>query len=257
MENNSTFFYNQTINIFTDASCLTLKPNRGDVQSTSPGFLATYGGRIIASGLEAYIGENSMYGESKAIEIAIDWCIHAASSGIFVPQGYSIFSDNNPTIQKICNTLISWFNILENKESNGILPREKMSVVSFEANAYNAAFSIFTSGLPIRLFYVVSHVNLRPFSHVKQQEKFLRINKPIHGDLSDDLTIAILHEQATFNNMVDIMTRNYLIRNQNQIEQDINYLNSDIDFNNKIVPIRWPFLSQQVSRYLYQPLFLN
>lgn len=243
MSLNSTFSYNQTINIFTDASCRTLKSIKFDkVSATSPGFIATYGGRILATGLEVYLGENSMYGESKAVELAINWCIDAASKGIYVPKGYSIFSDNYPVIQQICNTLISWFDILQRQDEKGLIPRSKMTSLNWEANAFNAALTIFTSGLPIRLFHVKGHINLRPFSHIKQKDTFVRLNSPYHGDLVDEIDIPILHDQATFNNMVDMMTHNFLIINQQIIEKDLDNTEGMIDLSEtKFLPVRWPF----------------
>lgn len=257
----STFFYNQTINIFTDASCISLKPAKyNNVDATSPGFIATYGGRIITTGMEIYLGENSMYGEAKAIEIAVNWCIYAASKGIYVTKGYSIFSDNYSVIQYMCNTLIQWFDILQRQDEKGLLPRNKMTSLNWEANAFNAAFSIFTSGLPIRIFHVKGHVNLRPFSHIKQKDTFLRLNEPYHGNLVDEIDIPILHDQATFNNMVDMMTRNFLINNQQRIESDIDQTEGMIDFSeNKIIPIRWPFSIKTVPEKfkMYSSLLLS
>lgn len=245
----STFFYNQTINVFTDASCLILKPVKYDqINATSPGFIATYGGRIITTGMEVYLGENSMYGEAKAAEIAINWCIYAASKGIYVPKGYSIFSDNYAVIQQICNTLISWFDVLQREDERGLLPRNKMTSLNWEANAFNAAFTIFTSGLPIRIFHVKGHVNLRPFSHIKQKDTFIRLNEPYHGNLVDEIDIPILHDQATFNNMVDMMTRNFLMHNKQRIEDDIDKVEGMIDFSeSKLMPVRWPFSIRPLS----------
>lgn len=241
----STFFYNQTINVFTDASCIVLKPDKfNKVEATSPGFIATYGGRIITTGMEVYLGENSMYGEAKAIELAVNWCVYAASRGIYVPKGYSIFSDSYSVIQTIYNSLTEWFNMLQ-REEKGLLPRNKLTSLNWDANAFNAAFTIFTSGLPIRVFHVKGHVNMRPFSHIKQQNTFIRLNEPFHGNLEDEITIPILHDQATFNNMVDMMTRNFLVYNKTKIEKDIDSVEATLDFSEaKLSPIRWPFIMQ-------------
>ena len=263
MESNATFFYTKTINVFTDASCLEMRPAKIDkVPSTSPGFIATYKGRIIASGMEIYLGENSMYGEAKAVELAVNWCIYAASKGLYVEEGYSIFSDNLPVVQYIYNTLKGWFDQVENKLGLAILPRGKMTTINWEANAYNAAFSIFASGLAIRLFYTKSHVKLNPFSLSEPQKKFVNLNRSIHGDLSNEINKAIMHDQATFNNMVDIMTRNFLSLNQEQIENDIDAAEGLIDFsNNKPLPIRWPFIipaidQKPMQQKIYAPLML-
>ena len=262
MDSNATFFYTQTINVFTDASCLEMKPvTINKVPSTSPGFIATYRGRIITSGMEVYLGENSMYGESKAVEIAVNWCIYAASKGLYVPEGFSIFSDNLPVVQYICNTLIGWFEQIEKKDSV-IKPRGKMTTINWESNAYNAAFSIFTSGLAIRLFYTKSHVKMDPFSHSEPQKKFINLNRSLHGDLSEEVNRVIMHDQATFNNLVDLMTRNFLVLNKQQIETDIDNAKDLIDFGpSKLLPIRWPFLipslPQSTQQMSYAPLLLN
>lgn len=264
MESSATFFYTQTINVFTDASCLEMTPNAfTKVPSTAPGFIATYKGRIITSGMEIYLGENSMYGESKAIEIAVNWCIYAASKGLCVPEGFSIFSDNLPIVQYICNTLIGWFKELEKTDQSTMTPRgSRMTSIDWQANAYNAALSIFTSGLIIRLFYTKAHVNMQPFSHKELRSKFISLNKPIHGDLSEEVDRTIMHELATFNNMVDMMTRNFLIVNQNQIESDIDHAKDLVQLgNNKKLPIRWPLYCLQspimTNNFLSSPVLLN
>ena len=263
MESNATFFYTNTINVFTDASCLEMKPVKiNKVPSTSPGFIATYRGRIITSGMEVYLGENSMYGEAKAVELAVNWCIYAASRGLYVSEGFSIFSDNLPVVQYICNTLIGWFEQIDQKTGTPIRPRGKMTTMNWEANAYNAAFSIFTSGLAIRIFYTKSHVKMNPFSHSEPQKKFVNLNRSLHGDLSDEVNKYIMHDQATFNNLVDLMTRNFLVINKKQIEADIDSADGLIDFSpNKLIPIRWPFLipslPQSTQQLSYAPLLLN
>lgn len=133
--------------------------------------------------------------------------------------------------------------MLNSKERADIISKGKVNAITWEDIVFNSAFSIFTSGLPIRLFYVSAHVNLRPFSHIKAQEKFLKLNEPNHGDLSNEITAQILHEQSTFNNMVDMMTRNFLVVHKQDIENDINMIEEDIDLaNDKIEPLRWPFV---------------
>lgn len=258
MPSNASFFYNKTINVFTDASCKELKPVKlSSVKATAPGFVATYAGRILATGLEVYLSEHSMFGEAKAIELAVEWCKVAASRGLFLPDGYSILSDNAPTIQKIYNLLTSWFNMINKGQSLDVIRQNKVSnAVTWDDFAFNTAFNIFTSGLPIRLFYVSSHSNLRPFSPTKPKEKFLRVNNPMHGDLSQDIDEIILHDFATFNNIVDIMTRNYLTLHKSNIENDIDTYLDTIDIStNKLQPVRWPFVSRY--RELSSPLLLN
>lgn len=255
MPSNASFFYNKTINIFTDASCIELRPKKINVvKATSPGFVGTYAGRILATGLEVYLSEHSMFGEAKAIELAVEWCKVAASRGLFLPEGYSILSDNAPNIQKIYGLLTSWFDASNQGKTNDIVRLNKITnAITWDDLVFNAALSIFTSGLPIRLFYVSAHSNLRPFSPIKPKEKFLRVNNPMHGDMTNDIDEVILHDFATFNNIVDIMTRNYLTLHKTSIENDIDTYFDTIDIScNKIQPVRWPFITYKGS-----PLLLN
>lgn len=247
MVSNATFFYTHTINVFCDASCIEIRPMMYQkFNATSPGFIATYRGRILATGMDIYLLENSYYGEAKALDLAVNWCIYAASRGLYVPEGFSIFSDSLSGIQAIHKKLIEWFEMIEKKQKLDITNKSRCDVMNSDDIVFNTAYSIFTSGLTIRLFYVAGHVPLRPFNGQKAQEKFLALNEQFHGDLTEEMTIQIAHEQATFNNMVDLMTRNFLVVHKQDIENDIDTREDADILLNKAGAIRWPFVTTPV-----------
>jgi hypothetical protein len=82
-------------------------------------------------------------------------------------------------------------------------------------------------------------------------------NKRYHNELSKDIVNQyVVYEMATFNNMVDIMTRNYIFRNKEFIKNDIERAGESIALGgNKEIPIRWPFIVSNVPtlhNYLQQ-----
>jgi hypothetical protein len=50
---------------------------------------------------------------------------------------------------------------------------------------------------------------------------------------------------ATFNNVIDLMTRNYLFRNLYLIQEDIDRAGDAVPLGyKKKIPVRWPFILQ-------------
>lgn len=257
MSNRAVFFYRDSINIFCDTSDKEINTVYGKFKTTCAGFIATYQGRIITSGMEVFIDDDTLFGESKAVETSVYWAHVAASHNIIVSDGFSIFSDSSTTVGGICNLLFSWYDRLNAEQRMGLVQSgPKNPGVTWEDNVYNAAYSIFTSGLPIRVLYCPGHVAVynRPFAYKKQEEKFLRVNERFHGDLSNEIDINILHDMATYNNLVDMMTRNYLFINKDTIEKDVNNFGSVVGLatGNRYFPIRWPFTSAQIPNYMHR-----
>lgn len=249
-----TFFYRDCINIFTDTSDRTLKTARGEFKATCCGFAATYQGRMMESGIEVWIDEPTIFGEAKGVELAMGWILFAAARGLRPPIAYNIFTDNHAVVAQVNNYLIDWFYNLNEQQRCELVYKGRQSGVSWENVTYNVAYTIFTSGLPIRVFYTPGHVPVWnvPFKAFQQNsKKFNDLNERYHGSLMSELQTYVTFEMATFNNVVDLITRNYLFRNLYLIEEDIDRAGNTIHLGaDKQLPIRWPFIMSNIPNYI-------
>ena len=241
-----TFFYKDCINVFTDTSDRTLQTVRGEFKATCCGFASTYQGRIIDSGLEVWLDESTIFGEAKGVELALGWILFAAARGLRPPTAYNIFSDNHAVVAQINNYLIDWFYNLSQNERTELIYKGRDYAITWENVCYNIAYTIFTCGLPIRVFYTPGHVptwNV-PFKSFKTyREKFTDLNRKYHGDLYTEVETYITFEMGTFNNVVDMITRNFLFRHLYLIEEDIARAGDSVVLGSqKKLPVRWPFV---------------
>lgn len=249
-----TFFYRDCINLYTDTSDKQLRTARGEFKATCCGFMATYQGRVMESGLEVWIDEPTIFGEAKGVELALGWVLFAAARGLRPPTAYNIFTDNQPVISQVNNYLIDWFYNLNERQKMDLVYKGRQNCITWENVVYNIAYTIFTSGLPIRVFYTPGHVpvygtSFRSFDMYK--DKFNNINERYHGNLMSEMDSYITYEMGTFNNIVDLMTRNFLFRNVFLIQEDINRVGDLVQLGDeKKIPVRWPFIFSNVPNYI-------
>lgn len=248
-----TFFYRDCINIFTDTSDKTLKLARGEYKATCCGFVATYQGRMIDSGMEVWIDECTNFGEAKGVELAIGWILFAAARGLRPPTAYNVFTDSHTVMAQVNNYLIDWFYNLSQTQKTDLVYNGRQNGITCENITYNIAYTIFTSGLPIRVFYTPAHVPVWnvPFRGFQQSnKKFNDLNERYHGPLNAELQTYITFEMATFNNVVDLTTRNYLFRNLYLIQEDLNRAGDSIPLGSaRKIPVRWPFVMIDPPNY--------
>ena len=257
-----TFLYNECINIYTDASCKELDTVLGKVSSTCSGFMATYNGYALSMRLEVYIDEYAIFGEAKAVQMATQWILNTQSrytSPNNRPTAINIFSDNNAVVGKVNSYIAKWLSLLEKSNGRQIELRYDGDggMTSWDYAAYLAAINIMYSHLPVRVFYTPGHMNiwngmLKNADSAKN--KMIEINSNYHGDISEELEPYVVHEAATFNNVVDITTRNCLYRNKYNIEGSINAVKDSLIIGtHKPYTIVWPFSFQSAPAALQQP----
>ncbi len=248
-----TFFYRDCINIFTDTSDRTLKTARGEFKATCCGFAATYQGRLMESGLEVWIDEQTLFGEAKGVELALGWILFASARGLRPPTAYNIFTDSHSVVAQVNNYLIDWFYNLSQNQKTELVYKGRQDGITWENISYNIAYTIFTSGLPIRVFYTPGHVPVWnvPFKAFQgTNRKFNDLNERYHGTLIGELQTYITFEMATFNNVVDLMTRNFLFRNLYLIQEDIDRAGDRVPLGyDKKIPVRWPFVMIDPPNY--------
>lgn len=230
------------MNIFTDASCKEITTSKGKFNITCPGFIATFQGRIAGSGLEVYIDESSVFGEAKGVELAVNFARHFSSRYTNFPC-INIFTDNLTVMNRIADHLKDWFDSTDDQYKMSVVQGGLARVVNWEHICYNSALMIFTSNVPIRVLYTPGHVNIfvSPPPLKDAVNKTVKHNVKSHGDLAEEIKAYVAHDSATFNNMVDLMTRNFLFYHRPQIEQDIDNAGDRVCLGeDKFFPVRWP-----------------
>ena len=111
-------YYDDSINIFTVTSDKKINTSKfGELKLTCPGFVSTYKSRVLFQGADIYVDEYTIFGESKAIEMATNWCINFVNSTNY--RGYfNIFSDSLSSVAAINNFFIEWIYYLNSGEKN-------------------------------------------------------------------------------------------------------------------------------------------
>ena len=257
-----TFLYDECINIYTDASCKELDTVLGKVSTTCSGFIPTYKGHVLGVGLEVYIDEYAIFGEAKAVQMATQWILNNQSRYTYHnnrPTAINIFSDNNAVVGKVNSYLAKWLSLLERNNGEPVVLRYDGDggMTSWNYAAYMAAVDIIYSHLPVRVFYTPGHMNIwngKLTNAESAKNKMVEINTNYHGDISEEIESYIIHEAATFNNVADITTRNYLYRNKYNIEASINALKTTLVLGpHKPCTIVWPFVFPTPPAALQQP----
>lgn len=224
--------YYNSINIYTDTSDKRVKDIKGidEIKLTCPGFIATYNSKILYQASLILIDEYTIVGEAKAIEMAINWI------GYMITRGcrfrFNIFCDNFPVTILINNVINNFSNTL--KED---------TVAKIICN--NVARSIMLSTNSISVYYVPGHIEVKNNleSINKYKKKFIEYNSKIHKNLDNVMDSLILFEAATFNNIIDLTTRNFLYQHIDQITEDLKSI-PDLEVfikNKNINLIAWPF----------------
>ena len=244
-----TFLYNECINIYTDASCKELDTDLGKIQSTCAGFMATYNGYALMIGFEVYIDEYAIFGEAKAIQMATQWVLSTQYRYMAPnsrPTAINIFSDNNAVVGKINSYIAKWLNLAANGKQIEPKYNGDGGMTSWDYIAFMAACNILGCNIPVRVFYTPGHLNiwnggLKNGDSAKS--KMVEINSHYHGDIAEEIDPYVIYEAATFNNVVDIMTRNFLYRNKYNIEASINAVQESLIIGpNKPYSLKWPFV---------------
>lgn len=218
---------NMPLDIFTDTSTTTINTVRGQVQVVCSGFMALFGFVPAHTSLTVYIDEPTVYGEAKGIETAISWAKWFLGRSLVRPP-VRFFSDSLSTLQKISADYKKYTeDIQKGRDATEVVDmRNKFS--NYTADIFT---SIFNSGLEIYMYYAPGHMPIydrEQFARKlkKYQDKFMHNNKYLlfaqnHGSLCDYNGLLYL---GTYNNVIDISTRNFLLQYRPFIENDVNIL---------------------------------
>lgn len=238
------------LDIFTDTSSITVKTRLGgDINVVASGFIPVFNFMPLQPTITTFVGETVPCGETKGIDMAIDWVkwFTSRSSHKF---SIRIFSDSLPSLQKISQGL-NYVNHLQNPNN--------MDNSDFKVNVHDKfamyseaiALNIVSSGLDISLIYTPGHVPVYDNQLFKKQarkfiDKFIDNNnrftsfKPKNIDILANFNGC--YYMGVYNTQVDLMTRNYLFQFRPFIEADVRALADQGYFNQADYSVKqWPF----------------
>lgn len=243
-------FYNdlrlmQSVNIFTDVSTTMVKPKNSDnaIIVNSLGMLVTYNSLIPCQTIRILVDEHNVFGELKAIELAVMWCISHANPNF--PYYYNIFTDSQTSVASINGYLSNYF-VNKTKSAFNLLKNTHTHKDQYKTNFENVskiiAYLIVTQRLPIRIIYTPAHVDLEKYNKdktlIKAINKFKNLNKYFHFDINQNEMYMIL----SGNHAIDYLSRAYLLNNLNYIKQDIDRTSYYIQYGiRRDIPLVWPY----------------
>ena len=214
------------VNIYTDTSDRIININDNEIRITAPGFIVTYNSRIIFQLIYIYVDAYTIFGEMKAIDMALDWINYMQSIGNRFK--YNIFCDNNPV------TIILNKGLIKNETNKSDSPTKILGNIIVD--------KIKKSNALITIYYVPGHIPVNNgFGFSKHKKKFFEFNSVYHNNLKYVLNDQMIFEAATYNNVIDMTTRNYLFQNMNYIIQDLYNMDLSLILRNKNNPSIWPF----------------
>lgn len=235
----------ESVNIFTDTSTSTINLNEQNITINSIGMMVSYGSTIPCQSMKILVDEHNVFGEIKAIELAVMWCITHANPTF--PYYYNIFTDSQTSVQAINGYLSSYFKnnkpkYKENKIYNLLNTNNiKNGKTNFDNVAKIIAYLLVTQRLPIRIIYTPAHIDLEKNKDGELRKaisKFIKINTNFQFSLNTNEMYFIL----AGNHSIDYLTRGYLLNNLEYIKNDINRTRDFIRYGIKRdIPLVWPY----------------
>ena len=254
--------YKQSLNIYTDTSEKELIIGKDKIKVQCCGFIVTNRGQFIDCRLEIWIDEPTIFGEARGIAMAYEWLVNNYTKYYYSAFPFNIFTDSSAAQANINNQLIHWFYDLNDADRFYVINSYyKYPWKEWKDITYNVAKDILKTRIPVRIFWVAGHVPIYKQSFMqsdydKFKSKFNEINSKYHGDLTNDIEDDnIVYEMATFNNMIDLYTRNFLIRNINTIHQQVQD-NYDM-IKKSLNSVSWPFYIPNNNDTDYSKMILS
>lgn len=226
-----TFFYNNAINIYTDASITT----KNSENIGAPGFLLYRGNDLCEVKKLVIHNCNNNFGELYAIKLALEYGISYCYSGNpnEKPLPLNIFSDSLISVTSIKKWLVTWSNnskdrILMNNQNNAVKNQnillDIMNIVLF----FNTN---------INIYHVTSHLKPNRIENINLfRKKFFEINGIYIKDIN------LIRHMICCNNHIDEVTRLHLKR----VTSNENY---DPEKHKLIYPIKWFPTKEDIENY--------
>lgn len=234
----------ESVNIFTDVSTspIDLAEKSKSISVNSIGMLVSYNSTIPCQSIKILIDEHNVFGEIKAIELAVMWCI--AHSNPTFPFYYNIFTDSQTSVQAINGYLSNYYVNQSNftrKKIYNLLDANDNNKTNFDNVAKIIAYLLITNRLPIRVIYTPAHIDLEKNKDGELKRainKFYSNNKYFRFSININEMYLIL----SGNHAIDYLTRAYLLNNLEYIKKDIKKSENYIQYGIKRdIPLVWPY----------------
>lgn len=224
----TTFSYHNTLNIFTDAS-ITKYTDNGWI--TCAGYIVVDNGIIIDSGKQIIHNATSCYGEIYAIKMAIE-----AISKLGIKKSINLFSDSQISILGLKTRIYNWYQ----NQINRTLMTNTREPVSSQEVYLDIMRMIIQYGIQINLYHIPSHIRLNNDKDMKRFKDLFYANDS-SMDVVDD---RIIEEIINCNNIIDNMTRDYLVKITRCKDYD-----PDRYMKYSIIPLIWFPKPQDLQTY--------
>ena len=196
------FFYNNAVNVFTDASTARIKVKGKEINVVCPAYVATIGGGIVEYGSTIISDTTNSYGEIYALLMGISSLAKYKNSDLFL----NVYSDSEISVKGLTTWITSWYNtgkqyyILRSKSGAPVVNQEIfLEIIRCLAN----------TDIHINILNVLGHTDSE---NVAQMIKFQRYFYKENNIRLHSIPIEYLQEMAKFNDLVDNMSRNALYK---------------------------------------------
>lgn len=189
-------FFN-AINTYTDASMVV---DRYGKKLTCAGFATVYHGQVIDHGVKIVHNVTNNYGEILAIYMGIANLLSYKENDAFL----NLFSDSQISVSGLKEWIYSWVrdmdrNTMELKNSTGVKVANQeifMNIVNY----------IISNDTHLSIWHQRGHKDPAKVAEMEEVRKtFMTVNET---EITDD----IIREICYYNDMVDHMTRNHLVK---------------------------------------------
>lgn len=239
----------ESVNIFTDTSTSQIKVKNKNILINSLGMLVSYGSNIPCQSIKILVDEHNVFGEIKAIELAVMWCITHANPTF--PYYYNIFTDSQTSVESINGYLSNYFTNNPSLSEPGNSKSKVFSILNsnsidkkktnFDNVAKIISYLIITNRIPIRIIYTPAHVDLEKNKEGELKRainKFQINNKYFHFPINRNEIYLLL----SGNHAIDYLTRSYLLNNLEFIQNDVERTSDYIQYGiRRDIPLVWPY----------------
>lgn len=229
-----TFFYNNAINIYTDASIT----NKNSENIGAPGFLLYKGNDLCEVKKLVIHNCNNNFGELYAIKLALEYGISYCYNGNpnEKPLPINIFSDSLISVNSIRKWLVVWTNNSRERSERTLINNQNLQVKN-QNILLDIMNIILFFNTNINIYHVTSHLKPNKIDDINLfRNKFYDTNNIYIKDIN------LIRHMICCNNHIDEVTRLHLKR----VTNDENY---DPEKHKIVYPISWFPTEEEIKNY--------
>lgn len=187
--------FSDAISVYTDASLV----KKNGITSTCAGYVLVYHREILDEGTQILYNSTNNYGEIYAVYMGVQALLRHAGSDCFL----NLFSDSKISIDGLKYWISNW---VKTQDRDGRLRSSSGNDVANQDLFKSIIGLIANSGVHLQMFHILGHISVNVDRELQTaRATFKRENGVL---LSED----IIREICIYNNYVDNMTRDLLVR---------------------------------------------